>query len=371
VLRVEDEEGRVGIGEASPLPDFGTEDLSTCERALCESLEGLLESEPMALEESPDAWALAAIGASTRSAPNARAAIECAFADLAARAGGLSLSAHWRDRAGLSGPPAREVSVQALIGGETPDEIAAQVARVRERGHRAYKLKLVVSPANSSLEADLSRVAALREAVGASARIRLDANEAWTRDEAMTALRALEDFGVDYVEQPVARHDLDALAWLDEHAPIPVAADEALLGEGLDRCLERRAARILILKPAAIGGFEIARRCVERARSLGLRIVWSSLIDGAISRQAALHLAAALEPNREDCAVADAEVHGLGTGILLDEDFVAEPPMQNGSIAVSSSAGLGLFAESGAGDVFEADGADWLGAQHSFGALSK
>jgi o-succinylbenzoate synthase len=355
LVRIEDAAGRVGYGEASPLPEFGTERRDACERALVASLKAWVESggvgDAVAVEH--------VLTKHTEGRPTARAALECALTDLAAQRDDCSLAVHWRRQAGIGGAPAERIDVQALVGGERPRDVFDAARTALGRGHRAYKLKLAASSDSRALGADLERVAALRDAIGASARIRLDANEAWSFETAQRALTRLAGFDIDYVEQPVARDELDALARLDRESPVRVAADEALLGAGLERCLERCAARILIVKPAAIGGFEAARRLVERARSAGLRIVWSSLLDGSVSRLAALQLAAALG--------SDTEVHGLGTGPWLAADLPGGPEIEAGSLARPQGAGLGLGTVWRDGHVFDAAGPPWLGAARAFG----
>jgi len=181
-------------------------------------------------------------------------------------------------------------------------------------------------------------VSALRSAVGPKARLRLDANEAWNRTAAAAALVALEPFGIDYVEQPVRRDDLVGLKRLSQDGAIPVAADEALLGDGLAACLEARAASILIVKPAAVGGLSASIGVWRRAREEGLRVVWSTLIEAAVGRAAALALAAGLGPVDE--------VHGLGTADLLAADLVVgASPDRLDSEGRRGGAGIGFEPE--------------------------
>jgi o-succinylbenzoate synthase len=352
LIRLEDEQGGVGFGEATPLPEFGTEDLADCDAAIRAGMTRLLESCDSS-RTTPDEAILPAC----RLAPSARAAFECALEDLRAQRAGVTLAASIRRRALLPGDPADFVRVQCLVAGDTPEAVAQAATRAWARGERAFKLKLAVSPALRGIEADLERVAALRDSVGPEAMIRLDANEAWSLGEAQSALSSLACFGIDYVEQPIARGDLAGLARLDREAPVAVAADEALLGDGLERCLERRAASILIVKPAALGGIGPAIELLARARALELRVVWSTLLDAAVSRCSVLHLAAALGPHDE--------FHGLATGSLLACD-VAEYPVASGRIPIpiSAPAGLGL----GATLELDADSPVWRGPPEFFEA---
>jgi o-succinylbenzoate synthase len=349
LVRLEDEAGRVGLGEATPLPDFGTEDLAACESALVRGI-GALVAQPTGAGRGSGGEAgecerldarLARVASLCAGAPCALGALDSALHDLAAREASLPLAEWLRRRAGRVGRAAESLAVQALVSGANAAAVAGQARAAREAGFTTYKLKLAVRAQAPDLNGDLERVAALREAVGSEARLRLDANEAWSRPAAEAALSALAVFDIDYVEQPVGRDDLAGLAALTASAPIAVAADEALLGEGLEACLAARAARIFVVKPAALGGLDRARRLVERAQARGIRIVWSTLLDGAVSRSALWHLAAGLGP--ED------EVHGLATAGWLAADLAATPDVRAGRLAAPDGSsgprravGLGL-----------------------------
>jgi len=367
LVALEDEHGLRGLGEATPLPDFGTEDTAVCEAALERGIEALLSAPPGGLEEG-----LERLTASCSAARCARSALDTALHDLEARRRGISLATLLRAAMDASSPPRSSIEVQALVSGVGPEHVRLAAERAREAGHRCFKLKLAVSQQRRGIAADLERVAALRAVVGPKARLRLDANEAWSRDEALEALERLAPFDVDFVEQPVARDDLGSLAWLDRHAPVKVAADEALLGEGLEACLAARAASIFIVKPGALGGLAPSMDLAARAHPAGIRLVVSSLIDGAIGREAAIAFAAAIDATAgPDDAGPVGEVHGLGTGALLARDLVSRPG--RGRLGLAEGQGLGGVFASLANDFFElpvgaADVPPWIGRVKTFEA---
>lgn len=328
LVRLVDDEGFHGHGEATPLASFGTEDRQSSEAALAHSLGKLVRSGEQSFEGS-----LALNARCCHRAPCAQAAIDSALHDLAAQRAGQSLSTWIRARAGLAGEPASSIRVQAIVSGDDPSSVRCSAESLRVDGFEAFKLKLAVSGDGGDLGRDLERVAALRDAVGPSARIRLDANEAWTFAEAQSALEAFERFEIDFVEQPIGRGDLAALKDLDRAAATSVAADEALLNSGWESCLAARAASIFVVKPAALGGIESALTLSRRARAQGVRVIWSSLIDGAVSRALGFALAAALG--------AEDEVHGLGTARLLARDLVDGTDSEGSTIALGTAPGLG------------------------------
>lgn len=324
VVALEDEEGRIGWGEGTPLPEFGTESFESCRKRLVTLLDGTAPAADATKPCADFAWSTAR-------------------RDLEARRAEESFAERLGREAGFGDGPLPTVASQALVGGETPEAVAESARALVARGFRAFKLKLAVSPGARRLGVDLDRVAALRQVVGSSARLRLDANEAWSEKEAHRALVALAVFDVDYVEQPVPRTDLDALARLSAEADVAIAADEALLGEGWRRVLEARAVSIWIAKPAALGSLDVALELVRAVNEQGGRLVWSTLIDGAIGRGVARALAAATgTPD---------EIHGLGTGPLLAADLRAETdPVTEGRLPTPTGPGLGLPPEGPAFD---------------------
>ncbi|HIF92855.1 MAG TPA: o-succinylbenzoate synthase [Myxococcales bacterium] len=346
LIRLFSDDGYRGQGEATPLAEFGTEDGPASRRALARGIEDLIAAGSFSLEDG-----LALIWKSASHSPCARAALDSALHDLAAQEMEQPLSTWLHMHSGLAGRPASRVAVQAIVSGGEPESVWSSAERLVAEGFDAFKLKLATNPDGRGLEADLARVAALRDCIGSERRIRLDANEAWTFPEAMAALDSLACYSIDFVEQPVPRHELMNLRELDRCAAIPVAADEALLGSGWSACLESRSASIFVVKPSALGGIRPALALASRARSLGIRVIWSSLIDGAVSRAVGVVLAAGLG--------SEGEVHGLGTAGLLARDLVdpvtpnVDP--QHGSILLRKSNGL----DCALGDLVDEDSEIW------------
>lgn len=216
---------------------------------------------------------------------------------------------------GWSEPPAPlrdAVPVNATVPAVPADAVAGVLARFP--GCRTAKVK--VAEPGGRLEDDVARVRAAREALGPAGRVRIDANAAWTLDEAEHALRALSPFDLEYAEQPCAA--LDELAQLRiriQDLAIPIAADESVRKAADPLAVARAgAADLLVVKAAPLGG---VRRAAALVAEAGLPAVVSSAIDTSVGLAMGAHLAAALPELRYDC--------GLGTAALLAADVTDEP----------------------------------------------
>jgi len=329
LLGLADEAGRVGWGEAAPLPGHGGETLAEAGRAL-EAMAAALHADLAAgrLEIAVDAARhgerMALLTREWPAAPCALAAVDSALADLAAQRAGLPL-ARW-----LAADARPAVWVNAVIGAVSPRRAARLAAAASADGYRAVKVKL-----GGDDIADLQRVAAVRAALRHETELRADANGAWDPLRAEVMLDALAAHRVAYVEQPVPAGDVAALARLRREAGTPVAADEALLVPGgAARVLESEAADVLVLKPSLLGGLCAARRLAEQALARGMGVVVSSSLETAVGRTAALHLAAALAgPERPS---------GLATGHLFARDVAVAAAPDRGRMRLPSGAGLGV-----------------------------
>ena len=208
--------------------------------------------------------------------------------------------------------PLREaVEVNATIP-VVPAVLAARIARVG--GARTAKVK--VADPGADLASDAERLEAVRDAMGPEARIRIDANAAWTHEEALEALPLLDRAagGLEYAEQPCAA--LEDLAALRRELDIPIAADESVRrAEDPLRVARAEAADVLVMKVQPLGG---VTRCLELAEQAGLPVVVSSALESGVGLGAGVALAAALPELPHAC--------GLATGTLLTGDLV-DPPL--------------------------------------------
>jgi O-succinylbenzoate synthase len=207
----------------------------------------------------------------------------------------------------------RPVRSEVPVNGLVPAVAAASAEALAAEALAAGVTTLKVKVGGGDPSADVDRVAAVRAALGAAGRIRLDANGAWDVDAAVAMIRRLTRFGLELVEQPVA--DLAGLAGVRRRVAVPVAADESVRRLGDARRLAALdAADAVVVKVQTLGGVRAALRIVEAA---GVPAIVSSLYETSVGLAAGLALAAVLPELPYAC--------GLGTGTLLAGDVVADP----------------------------------------------
>ena len=202
------------------------------------------------------------------------------------------------------------------VNATLPAVPAAEVAAVLARFPGCRTVKVKVADPGQVLADDVARVAAAREVLGPDGRIRVDANGAWTVDEAERAIHALAGFDLEYVEQPCATvEELAEIRQRVKYMGIPIAADESVrkASDPLEVARED-AADILVIKAQPLGGVTSALAIVEQA---GLPVVVSSALDTSVGISMGLHLAAAIPALEFDC--------GLATAALLAADVTDAP----------------------------------------------
>jgi len=292
VVTITDSDGRTGWGEAPQVWQVTGESLAGATACIETMLAPLIVGHPL-----DDRGDLAAVATAVQRAVarnfGAKAAVDAALHDLVARAEGTSVAALLRGSA--DGIPAVLTTDVTLSAGEA----AALADTARERvaaGFRTLKMKV-----GTDATTDVQRVASVREAVGPDIAIRLDANQGWTREEAVHVIRALEvaDLGVEFVEQPVVAEDVEGMAWVRERVGLRVMADESCYGwYDLERIIRLRAADLVNVKLAKCGSLTAGRSLLRRAHEAGLGTIVGSMMESHVGLGAAAALVAA-EPTTE------------------------------------------------------------------------
>jgi o-succinylbenzoate synthase len=319
LVRARTDDGLEGLGEAVPLTLRGG---STLEAVVDELRGAAAELEGAELAD-PAGSGLPTV--STDLSPPAAAALEMALMDLAARETDRPL---WRI---LGAPAFAPVSCNATLSAGSPEQVAAEAEDWAGRGFSSFKLKVGV-------HADVAEVEAVREALGPEPRIRIDANGAWSADEAIERLAAMKDQAIELAEQPAGT--LDELAAVRAVSSVPIAADESVASpDDAARAAETRACDLATVKLSKVGGLGPARAIASI-----LPTYLSSALDGPVGIAAAAHLAQVVDPGgRRGLA------HGLATQLLFSETVArVECEVRDGQLHLPPGPGLGVVIDDAA-----------------------
>ncbi len=309
IVKVTDDDGMQGWGEAAPNRYYG-ESVATVAAAMDQFAPVLA---------SADSWSLEAIDASLdrvlRGNNAAKSAISAALHDIAGKRLGVPVHRLW----GLDASDATESSF--TIGIADNEGLRQRVADANQ--YPILKVKL-------GSDRDMEIVRVVREAAP-SKRLRVDANAAWTPSHAVRMIDFLADNDVEFVEQPVAQHDIEGLRFVRERSRLPIIADESCL---IATDVPRLAGAVdgINLKLAKCGSLREAIRIIHTARSFGMIVMAGCMIESSLGISAVAQLAPLLDHADMD-----------GAALLAEDPFVGAT-IEGGQIMLSNRPGLGVEA---------------------------
>lgn len=328
VVRISDDSGAVGWGEAPAAPTFSGEmtvGMVAAVEYMAPQIEGLEIETPADVRTgiSPLMYANHA----------AKSAIDMALMDLIGKHRGEALYET------LGGRKRERAAFIWLVAG-TSDELQLAMQK-QDEGVVAFKVKVAANNPGT----DLTRAAATRKAVGDAVRVSADANQGYTADDALTFARGAGDAGLDFFEQPVRGEDIDSMRACAEACAVPIGADEGLHSlADIRQHHELGAAQGGSLKLIKFGGTGQVMQAGRLMQDLGMKInLAGKAANTSIGAAAAAHIALAV-PNLDwdmslssqyladdvvahPVAVEDGHIvtpsDGPGLGIAVDEDKIA------------------------------------------------
>lgn len=325
ILRLRCSDGIEGIGEATTIGglSYGNESPESIKTNIDSYFAPLLIGQ----DASNINAAMLRIERTVRGNTFAKSAVETALLDALGKRLGLPVAEllGGRVRDGL------EVA-WTLASGNTDKDIEEAERMLDIRRHRVFKLKIGAGdPAK-----DIAHVAAIKRALGDRASVRVDINQAWSEAIALRGCQMLGDAGVDLIEQPIARQNLEAQARISARSPVPIMADEAIESVDDSFALARAgAASVFALKIAKNGGPRAVLRTAAIAEAAGIALYGGTMLEGAVGTVAAAHAFATL--NKLEWHT---ELFGP---LLLTEDVVAEPLIyRDFQLLIPTKPGLGL-----------------------------
>jgi len=311
IVALSDGDGFVGYGEAAPLEAYDGLSAETVLAALAAYAPVLERGEGLNGAQLLDGCR------AVRDLPQALAAIDLALWDRAGRRAQCSVAAL------LCEDPVAEVPVNATITATDRAGAAEQAGAAVREGFGCLKLKVGIAD-------DAGRVAAVRAAAGPRAALRLDANGAWSVEQAVRAIEALSPAGLELVEEPT--HGLHAVREVRERVAVRVSIDETAAEHG---ALGAGVADAVCLKISRCGGIAGLLAAATLVRASGAEVYLASTYDGPLGVAAALQAAAAL------AARGPMPPSGLAT-LGLFEGLGDQLAPRDGAIGLPTAPGLGV-----------------------------
>ncbi|MFQ5903025.1 MAG: mandelate racemase/muconate lactonizing enzyme family protein [Candidatus Binatia bacterium] len=339
IVKLETEEGLVGLGEAPVLKDWGGDHMKyygETPKATLHIINDILA--PAIVGEDPGRIEAlhSVMDRAVKGYPYCKAAIDMALYDIVGKAS--KLPAYQL----LGGCYRKRVAVAHSIGLMEIDKAVKEALQVKDEGIRTIKLKGGIEP-----KRDVELVRQVRKVVGAKIDIAVDANQGYpTSKIAVGAIKAMEEYGILYMEQPV--EGIDSMAEVAQRVDTPIMADEsAWTPQDVLEIIQKKAADIISLYTTKPGGLFKAKKVAAIAEAAGLQCNVNGSVETGVGNAANLHLAASTAVASLACVVPVTTPKGKGkrgiAGIYYQDDIVKDPfDYVDGDLLVSSKPGLGV-----------------------------
>jgi L-alanine-DL-glutamate epimerase-like enolase superfamily enzyme len=168
-----------------------------------------------------------------------------------------------------------------------PGKMASDAQKIKSNGFQVIKVKL-----GESKEKDIERIRLIREAVGTTIPIRIDANQGWNTNEAIQTLIALEPYNIQHCEEPIPRWYFMELSKVKKQSPIPIMADESCCDHhDAKRLIDLSSCDLFNVKLGKSSGIFKARKIIQLAQEAGIKIQVGGFLESRLGFTASAHLA--------------------------------------------------------------------------------
>lgn len=292
-VKITTDTGHVGYGAASPTAVITGDTVGSIQSAIEEIW---MRIKGKSIEDWDSLMGL--IGTGIVGNTSAKAAIDIAVHDLRAKHYGVPLYK-------LLGGAKTMLETDMTVSLDAPEVMAQDAIRAMNNGFKALKVKL-----GNDSEMDIQRMKAIYDAVGSDVKIRLDANQGWSKKEAVRSVLKMLDTGIDIelVEQPVSAHDLEGMKYVTDNIPVAVLADESVFSyQDAVKIIQMGAADYINIKLMKTGGIDAGMRIASFAESYGIECMIGCMMEGPIGIAAAVHFAC----GRHRVGLADLDVPSM------------------------------------------------------------
>jgi L-Ala-D/L-Glu epimerase len=319
VLRTE--EGVTGFGECSPFMSINGESIDTCfivGQYFAKLFKG---KNALAIEDRIEEMDKLIYGNSS-----IKSAFDMALYDITSQHADMPLYKF------LGGTNTKTILTDYTVSIGDPEKMAADAVKIKKEGYPAIKIKL-----GKNGETDVLRIKAIREAVGNEIPLRIDANQGWSVEEAITTLKALAPFDIQHCEEPIPRWAFMKLPEVRKGSPIPIMSDESC-GDDHDaeRLIQLGACDYMNIKLGKSGGIFKALKMVKLAEAAKIHLQVGAFMESRLAMTAFAHFSL--------CSPM-IEHYDFDTALMFSEDPVSGGIVyeKNGVVKVPEVAGLGAF----------------------------
>lgn len=319
IIEIEDNQGRIGVGEASTIPIYAEGNQAGCLYIIEKYIKPIiLGKEPRDIN-----YINSLISKAVKGEYFLKSALDFAMHDLVGKIYNLPVCQ-------LFGRTGKNIEVCWVIGAQKPEEVSVEAISKLKEGYKVFKLKVGTDAKN-----DLENLEVLRSSVGES-EIRLDANEAWNPKEAIKIIEEFKKYFPKHIEQPVPCWDIEGLRFVRDHSSIPIVADESVQTPNQAMAVAKaNSCDSINLKISRCGGFREAYKIIAIAEATGLKYFFGSMLELGIGTIANAHFAAAFMD--ENIAT---ELIGPQ---LLEKDILYKPIIyKEGCLVLPKGSGFGI-----------------------------
>ncbi len=297
-----EQENLQGIGEISPISGLSSDPINLINQTLTQFCKFVNEG------NDPTRFDLQAF-------PSIKFGLECALRQVEQKQAHLLYPSEFTE--GKSG-----IAINGLIWSGSSQYIIEQVNQKMNAGFPCIKMKIGALPFDEEITI-LKEIRSIYPCV----EIRLDANGAFSANEALKKIETLAHFDIHSIEQPIAPKQIDHMAFLCSRSPIPIALDEELIGitkaEEKIKLLETIRPTYIILKPTLLGGFFQSEEWIKIADKIPIGWWITSSLESNIGLNALAQWTYHLAPNK---------VHGLGTGKIYNNNITSPLYIEKGRL---------------------------------------
>ncbi len=323
IVKLETDEGLVGLGEADPMNPFTEESpestMAVLGDIIAPNLLGRDPREIARLESNLDPM--------VQGNPTARGAVNMALYDILGKAVDTPV---YQLMGGL-----RHAKLPLLLGISSLDleRSIDAINQLISKGVSTVMLKMGEMP----IADEIKRFIGIRQHFGKNIKLVVDANQGWETAEALEFIEGINGYHLDLLEQPIERRNLAGLKQICEQSVCSLSADESLV-EAADAAvlIRQQVVDVFSIKVSKNGGLDKSKLIAQMAAGFGLKCLMNSMLEFGITQAASLHLGCTL-PNLLDCG------HAYGSVTRMSDDITDfGQNISDGVVTVPSGAGLGV-----------------------------